>query len=831
MRKIICLGLLFSGICITALAQHKSLQAIKVLLPPRIDGSLTDSVWKDVPEAVNFITNSPVFGKPSKVKTAIKVIYDDAAIYIGAYLYDDPAMIRKQFTTRDDQSRANVDYFSVFIDTYKDHQNAYQFLVTSRNVQTDARLSSAIKPDLGVYGDLSWDAVWDSKVEMQKDGWTVEIKIPYFSLRFAKTNIQDWGINFLRFSRRHNEASFWNEVNPNNNGFVNQFGYLKGLEKLSPPLRLSLSPYVSGGFRSDPQQKSGSYNSEVLKSGGVDIKYGLNESFTLDATLIPDFGQVISDNVINNISPFEQVFKENRQFFTEGTELFNKAGIFYSRRIGRTPGGYYDVKDFTDNNASYTVLKNPDVTRLYNAIKFSGRNKHNLGIGIFNSITEPVHARIYNSTTGKDSSITTEEMANYNIIVLDQALKNRSSITLTNTNVIRNGNANDANVTALDVVLYDKENKYGIFTKPRYSKIFGKGGYSGFSNEVQFGKVSGKWQWFVNNLVESDRYNPNDLGYIKAPNEITTVGELSYNIFQATDRLLNQRYAFTAVQSYLYKPFGYQLTEFKPSAFWVFNNFWDLAVSMAIEPFWYNDYFELQTTGKSLRRAPYYAAYVSGSSDSREKLFVNWNLGFAEGPLPNDPFNSVLLGARYRFGDKFTLEASVRRRHDNGQWGLTNNGKTFIFDNAGDPVLARRKFTDFTSILSGTYNFTSRMNLTFRARHYWNRLENTNLYYVNTDGSWTERLDLKPSDYNANYNIFNLDFFYTWDFSPGSKIILGYKNWLGNDYLNALSGTDNRFYGKNLSNLFAVPHGNEVTLRFIYFLNYQELRSRVRRSL
>ena len=828
MRLLICLLLIFETFIVSA--QHKNLQAIKTSLPPRIDGSLSDSAWKNVPEAVDFITNSPVFGKPSKVKTSIKVIYDDDAIYIGAYLYDDPAMIKKQFTIRDNESRANVDYISVFIDTYKDHQNAYQFLVTSRNVQTDARISSSVKPDLGIYGDLSWDAVWESKVEMQKDGWTVEMKIPYFSLRFSKSNVQDWGINFLRFSRRHNEASFWNEVNPNNSGFVNQFGYLKGLENLSPPLRLSLSPYVSGGYRSDPTVKSG-YNNTVLKSGGLDLKYGLNESFTLDATLIPDFGQVISDNVINNISPFEQVFKENRQFFTEGTELFNKAGIFYSRRIGRTPSGYYGVKDFTDNNANYTVLKNPDVTRLYNAIKFSGRNKHNLGIGIFNSITEPVTAKIFNNITGKDSSIVTENLANYNIIVLDQALKNRSSITFTNTNVIRNGPANDANVTALDVVLYDKENKYGLFVKPRYSKIFGKAGYDGFANETQFGKVSGKWQWFVNNYIKSDNYNPNDLGYLRTPNEIITNGEVSYNIFQSTDMFLNQRYAFAAMQSYLYKPFGYQATEFKPSAFWVFNNFWDLAISLPIQPFWYNDYFELQTPGKMLRRSPYYSATVTGSSDSRKKLFINWDLGFAEGPLPNDPYNSVLLGARYRFGDKFTIEASVRRRHDNGQFGLANNGKDFIFDNTGEPVLARRKYTDVTSVLSGTYNFTSRMNLTFRARHFWNRLENTNLYYVTPDGNWTERVDLKPADYNANYNIFNLDVFYTWDFSLGSKIILGYKNWLGNDYLNSLSGTDNRYYSKNLGNLFTVPHGNEVTLRFIYFINYQDLRSSIKKVL
>ena len=171
------------------------------------------------------------------------------------------------------------------------------------------------------------------------------------------------------------------------------------------------------------------------------MKYGINERFTLDATLIPDFGQVISDNVINNISPFEIQFRENRPFFTEGTELFNKADIFYSRRVGREPTGYQDVIDSVDGGplTNYDILKNPNLTRLYNAIKFSGRTSGNLGIGVFNAVARSERAKIRNIQSGEDSSITTEELTNYNVFVLDQVLKNRSHITLTNTNVIRNG--------------------------------------------------------------------------------------------------------------------------------------------------------------------------------------------------------------------------------------------------------------------------------------------------------------------------------------------------------------------------------------------------------
>ena len=119
---------------------------------PRIDGVLEDVVWKQAPTATDFITNTPVFGKPASSKTEVRVVYDNSAIYIGAYIFDDPGQIRKQFTPRDQELRADVDYFAVFLDTYHDRQNAFQFLVTSRNVQSDARVSPQTLTDFGVYG-------------------------------------------------------------------------------------------------------------------------------------------------------------------------------------------------------------------------------------------------------------------------------------------------------------------------------------------------------------------------------------------------------------------------------------------------------------------------------------------------------------------------------------------------------------------------------------------------------------------------------------------------------------------------------------------------------
>jgi len=823
--------ILCSLYCLPVFTQVKTTSAVKITTPPKIDGLLDEEVWNDVPIATDFITNTPVYGKPATSKTEVKVIYDNTAIYIGAMLYDDPAQIRRQITPRDKERQSDVDYFSIFLDTYHDRQNAFQFLVTSRNVQSDARVSPFAVTDYGIYGDLSWDAVWDSKVSVTANGWIVEMKIPYFSIRFNKRDVQDWGIQFLRFSRRLNESTFWSPVDPNINGFANQFGDIVGLNKLVPPLRLSFSPYVSGGYRGTPTASQG-YQNEWLKSGGMDVKYGISESFTLDVTLIPDFGQVISDNIVNNISPFEVQFRENRPFFTEGTELFNKSGIFYSRRIGKEPDKYQSILDETESGdlMDYRIVKNPPVTKLYNAIKFSGRTKQNLGIGIFNAVTQPVNAKLQNMYTDKDSLIMTEPMANYNIIVLDQVLRNRSFVTFTNTNVLRNGHERDANVTALDIAIYDRKNRFGFLLSPRYSKVFDTaGGYDGWRNHIEFGKVSGKLQFSLSNDLVTDKYDHNDLGFLLSPNEFTNKAEVSYNIFQATKHFLNQRYSISLMQSYLFKQFEYQKTTITATSFWVFKNFWDLTLHTEIQPRWYNDFFELRTpedileTPKAvLKRASNFFFNVNGSSDSRKKLYVLWSLGFAQSPLPNDPYTSYELGARYRFSNRLSIEGSFRRQHDNGQYGYA-----FLRDPSTDaPILARRKYTDVVTVLSGIYNFTARMNLTFRARHFWNRIENTNFFNVNNEGYWNERFDYNPSDYNSNYNAFNLDMFWTWDFRLGSRIIIGWKNWLGRDYEFFINGAVYPDYGDNLKRIFNTSHGNEVTVRFIYFLDWQQFKKK-----
>ncbi|HEX6334346.1 MAG TPA: DUF5916 domain-containing protein, partial [Flavisolibacter sp.] len=639
MRKLL-MTFTMCGLCYVAAAQQE-VNAVKTLHAPVIDGNLDDVAWKTAPVLSGFIQNLPNFGAPSSAPTEVKVLYDNDAIYIAAFLYDEPSLVRNQLTARDAEKGQNADYFSVFFDTYNDQQNGFQFLVTPANVQSDTKLNPGAAYTSGEFGDRTWDAVWQSRTQLTSKGWQVEMRIPYLSLRFAKKDIQTWGIQFLRFIRRNNESAYWNATNPNINGFINQFGRLVNLEHIRPPLRLSFSPYVSGGVRFNP---SGSdREKEVLRNGGMDVKYGLNESFTLDVTLIPDFGQVVSDNVINNLSPFEIRFQENRPFFSEGTELFNKAGLFYSRRVGATPMYYDSVRRFADNNPGYLLHRNPSVVQLYNGLKFSGRTRNKLGIGIFNAVTAPAKAKLQEIVGRNDTTIETEPLTNYNIIVLDQALKGRSSVTFTNTSVMRNASARDANVSALDWSLYTSESQYRVNGTFRYSKIFGYTPYNGsvnfiddtitrygklyvkpydgFSTILRFGKVSGRIQFSGSAAVESDTYDPNDLGFIPVSNEVVYNASVSYNDFTPGRSFLNYRHSLNSRYTRLYRPDAFSQVEFWYTGSWYLRNFWEFTFNAGVQPVAQHDYFELRTPKRYLERPGFFYLSAIGNTDIRKKLF------------------------------------------------------------------------------------------------------------------------------------------------------------------------------------------------------------------
>ena len=792
-------------------AQAKKYAATQINGSIKIDGKSDDAAWKNVDLIKDFIIAAPDFGKPTTKNTEVKIVYNNEAVFVLATMYDDVKKIRRQLTQRDGNDRQDCDIFTLGLDTYLDKQNGFIFQVTAAGVQGDARQSTANGTD------KSWDAVWESAVTIQPDRWIVEMKIPFSAIRFAKKDVQTWGLQLTRFIRNKNENDTWSPQNPNKDGTINQWGELSNLTNIVPPLRLSFLPYVSGGMRQSPTG-NGKTTTEYLKSGGMDVKYGINESFTLDVTLIPDFAQVQSDNVFLNLSPFQVRFEDYRPFFTEGTELFNKAGLFYSRRIGAQPSGTGQVLNFAKNNTQYSIEKNPGITRLYNATKLSGRTKNNLGIGVFNAVTTPMRAILRNDILKTDSIILTEPLTNYNVLVLDQSLKNRSSITFTNTNVSRKENSRNANVTGLDISMFDKTNNYNFTASAKYSNIWGKqGNYDGYKTEFNGGKISGKLRWNTGINIESDKYDPNDLGFLTNNNSFEQFAGVSLNFNKPSKNVLNRRFGIIVKNSYLYKPFKWSSFEVKGNAFFLFKNFWDVHFNLSTQPVRFNDFFEARTPGLKLNKFAYVFVGAGGSSDSRRKLYAGWFIGGAESKIKDDAFLTVKLNTRYRFTDKFQLTANFDRNVDKGQWGFSHRDSISTLVNGyKDPIIAFRMVKTNNLIVGGQYNFTPRMNATIRIRHNWTSIVNRSFYKLKSDGNWSDYTFAEGR--NRNFNVFNIDMFYTWDFKWGSRLTFSWKNALGNNV--TLNPYSNYNYSKNFVAMFNNPHSNEISLKIVYFLDY-----------
>lgn len=771
--------------------------------------------------ATDFVQNTPHPGETATQRSEVWVLYDNTAIYIGAKLFDArPDSILREMTERD--NIGNTDWFAVIIDAYKDGNNGVGFGVTASGIQYDTKFSAASgEGGFGgvLYsGDESWDAVWDSEVQFTEDGWVVEMKIPYSAIRFPNAEQQVWNVNFVREVRRKREINYWNEVNPNITGYLNQSGTLDGIANIESPVRLSATPYFSM-YAQNFYDKNGSPKSNWGRSinGGMDIKYGINDAFTLDATLIPDFGQVRSDNKVLNLSPFEVRFDENRQFFTEGTELFNKGGLFYSRRVGGRPLHYFDVYDQLADNEE--VVSNPAESQLINATKVSGRTNGGLGIGVFNAIAAKEHATIRNLETGDERRVQTSPLTNYNIAVLDQNLPNNSYVTLINTNVLRQGEDYEANVTGTRFQLRNKAQSYSFNGKAVVSqKYFPNNTDLGYSYFGELSKTSGQMRWAVGYNVESADYDPNDLGYLTNPNEKSLNIEWGYHKVEPFGKYIEGHLTFNGYYGRLQRPDVYSDFGVGLDGWLLTKNRIAYGMFTWLEPVETYDYFEPRTDDFSRFYLFPTNRNIGGflSTDYRKKFAMDFNWNFRkfdeEGRYR---FNLTLL-PRYRVNDRlsFYLETgSYNWKNDVGYVTTRDNGQI---------IFGRRANITVENVLNTTYIFSNKMSLSFRLRHYWAKAEYNALYRLTEGGSL---VDTDYDEFSDNsFNAFTIDAVYRWRFAPGSDLYLVWKN---NTENYSTARKDIQYsYQDGLQRLTEFPQSNSLSLRIIYFLDYLNLKQK-----
>ncbi|PZO28129.1 MAG: hydrolase, partial [Flavobacteriaceae bacterium] len=755
-------------------------------------------IWNTAPVATDFLMLEPDNGRPisPNKKTDVRILYNNDAIYVAAILYDDePKKILKELTQRDNFGTA--DHFGIFINGFNDGQQDFRFFVSSSGVQMDCLATEGGE-------DYSWDAIWDSEVSITEYGWVVEMKIPYAALRFSNDEKQTWGLNFYREIKRDRQKYTWNLIDMKIGAALPQTGQLEGIENIKPPTRLFFIPYSSFYVENNKEGTDNKFKA------GMDIKYGINDSFTLDAILVPDFGQTKYDNVVLNLGPFEQQFNENRPFFTEGTDLFNKGNLLYSRRIGGSPSTYLYSSD------ENVIASNPSTVNLINAIKISGRTSSGLGIGVLNAVTEKTYGTLRNTQTNETNRVVVEPLTNYNILVLDQRFNQNSSVALVNTNVTRNGEFRDANVSALVYDLNTKNNKFNLTGDFKYSYINEYGdndNLNGINTAIQIGKKGGKWRYNTGATYVSKEYDANDLGITFINNFHSGYVNLGYRILNPnsvfnTFKINTNYYAeFQNTTGRLQK--GEINIDFTSTS--IKNDYY--AISVYISPLETYDFYEARVDERfvNLPKNVYSSFYFS--SNYNRKFALDLNPYFTVTSEKNRVSYGLKIAPRYRFSDKLLMNYMIEAYNQNSDRGWV------AFD--GDAIIfAERDRRTLTNELGLKYSMNPKMTLNLAARHYWSYAENNQYLTLQNDGSLTSNSTFTVNK-NSNFSTWNFDLSYSWWFAPGSQISVLYRN----NATDSRTEIDRRL-GNNFKNLFNNNLNNILSISIRYFIDYNSIKNK-----
>lgn len=796
---------------------RKEIKITRFNNPPKIDGIINDSQWNGLEPATGFERWMPNNGQKERegYESFIYLGYDDTGIYIAGKFNDpNPSLIPLEFSQRDDIWEVNADSFWLSINTNDDNLNDQGFQVTSAGTLGDTYTS-------GEFSDEDWnfDTVFEAKVSIDENGWNMEMKIPYSALRFPSSDIQSWGIQFSRRIIEFGEFYTWNYIDTKTSTFRESLGLLNGLKNISPPTRLFFYPYLQSSVDLNK-------NNRPLSgySAGMDLKYGISNNFTLDATLIPDFGQVAFDEKELNLSPFEQKFDENRAFFTEGSQLFKKAdtggfrggNFFYSRRIGD------DINLNTDEliEDNEELMSYETKSNLVNSIKLTGTTNSGLSIGIINSITEKAYANVKDLNTQEIKNKLIAPLTNYNVVSLSQtALNKYSTFSFLNTNVNRGDDFKGSNNSALVVDLYDNDRKFNINANVFQSNSKSFSDTKGFRGGISLSELTGSLRFDIGwNGVDANYYQ-NDLGYYNLRNDQRLWAKVGYMTFKPTK-------LYEKIEAYLWMS---ERSRFYPKILKSQGGRIGLTLtSLKLEEIRasfdytskYKDFEETRKEDFFIYQPAEYELEFNYRSDTRKKLVYGSGIEHSYGV--NEQFNEnsseteIEFYSGYRLSNQFKVELGISN-------GISKNEIGYVFDENDNLYFGNRKVKFTENNISLNYNFNSYKSLNLKFRQFWSSaLYKEDFFLLKSDGNRSVS-EKNISDYNpnTNFNLWNLDLSYNWEFAPGSKITLLYRNNIFNE--NNLSGIS---YYNSTKELFEKPINHQLSLRINYFIDFNLLKKK-----
>lgn len=793
---------LFIGVCTTYAQPTKNLYVTKRIFdPPDIDGFIGEECWQLADMDSITYQFSPYNGKKSSKKSEFRILYDDKAIYVAAILYDNPDSVLSGLGRRDDAFNMNADQFIVEFGPYNDGINSFSFMVSGSGVQSDFKTSLEFR-------DYSWDAVWKSKVRIIERGWVVEMRIPHSAIHFSKNIFQVWSLNVYRLIKRKEETSTWNYINRELAGTSIQSGEMIGIERIRPPLRLSAIPFAGAYLYRDQGAKQWKDDYKA----GLELKYGINQAFTLDIALFPDFGQVPYDDIILNVSPFEFKYPEQRHFFNDFGDMFSRADLFYSRRIGLVPQKFEGIDAML--GPGEIVRDNPDRLDITNAIKLTGRTTNNFGLGIVNAMSKPGYIVLEDTLSQTLRTVENQTFTNYNVFGIDKILENNSVISLVNTNLMRDNGEYISNVTGTEFRFSNKKMIYSVAGVAAMSQVYDstKNTLSGFKANFYFDKISGKFQFRTGIEIISADYTQNDMGFLSLSNEISGFARFHYNIYKpfwkilSFKSLLEQRYTAT------FDKREFSDARISAGTDILFVNQYLLSLSGFYRPFGNHDYYEAREPGRPFKKAPSYSSYIRLQTDQRKMFSLSlyhryWgNSASIEMIDHTFGFNPLL-----RIQSRFQLSFDLFYNRFVNSIGFVDKINDTIF-------MGQRDIRSFSNTLTMIYSFTNKAWLNLKVRHYWS--ENIyNKYYDLKDDGKLGTYEIFPYVADQDFQMMNMDLSFKWEFAPGSQVSLVWKNL----FSRRDSFGNDRYFG-NFSEMMRLPHYNSLSIRFLYYFDFIYLK-------
>src|SRR5438874_815160 len=382
-----------------------------------IDGRIDEQAWAAAKPITELVQSQPDEGKPPSQKTEIRILYDDAALYIAARMYDSLGArgVRSALARRDQvmngEKILTSERITFVFDTFRDKNSRTWFELKPDGVKGDHQ-----------NGDPSYDPVWEGATKIDSVGWTAEFRIPYSQLRFSRATDQVWGMQIWREVNRRNEQDMWAFWRSNEYGGPAYFGTLEGIKLTSQPRQVELVPYATTRSKLERVRPGDPYHStnEMIYRAGGDLKVNLTSNLTLDATVNPDFGQVEVDPAVVNLSVFETTFNEKRPFFVSNSQYFSTGGFscyfcsnvsslnfIYTRRIGRSP----QLAGLLSGRSGF--MDAADATTILGAGKITGRTSTGITVGVMDALTNRESARFRPLGSTTDSTLEVEPLANY----------------------------------------------------------------------------------------------------------------------------------------------------------------------------------------------------------------------------------------------------------------------------------------------------------------------------------------------------------------------------------------------------------------------------------